>query len=93
MAIKQIIINLTRPFVQYALIIFKVTRLIFQRFLELNRLYGLSGFIIALSGSSNVWQAEARVLGDMNNDQAMEFRKSVQDECSMIAVAVSDKDL
>lgn len=60
-----------------------------ERIVALSHLYGPAGFIVAYFGSSSVWNVEAQIIGERNDKQALEFRKSIQDECSMIAVAVS----
>ncbi|KAG8405412.1 hypothetical protein J3458_022069 [Metarhizium acridum] len=61
---------------------------VFKRFWALIHLYGVvSGFTVGLCGSSNVWSVEAKVIGDLDEKQALDFRKSLQGECSMIAVA------
>lgn len=53
-----------------------------------SRLYGISGFIVWWFGSKNVWRMQAQVLGGLKDEDAMAFRKSIQDECTMTAVAV-----
>lgn len=73
----------------YGFISFEYFKKKAQRLLALTHLYGLTGLILGVFGSSNVWLAEARILGGMVDNQAMEFRKSVQDECNMIAIEVS----
>lgn len=60
-----------------------------ERIVALSHLYGPAGFIVAYFGSASVWNVEAQIIGERNDKQALEFRKSIQDECSMIAVAVS----
>lgn len=51
-------------------------------------MYGLfDGVVLALLGSRKVWEAEARVIGGLVDDEAMDFKRSVQDQCNMIAIA------
>ena len=52
------------------------------------RLYGISGIVVAVFGSRNIWEMQAEVLGSRNDETAMAFRKSVQDESTTSAVAV-----
>lgn len=51
-------------------------------------LYGAPGIILYLFGSRTTWNVEAQVLGRQDEDDAMQFKKSVQDECTMVSVAV-----
>ncbi|CAI6332924.1 unnamed protein product [Periconia digitata] len=54
------------------------------------RLYGGGpGFILFIFGNRTVWRTEASVLGIMDDDDALGFKKSVQDECTMISVAAA----
>lgn len=59
-----------------------------RRPLDLFDLYGYPGLALFLFGSRTTW-TEAYVLGKVNDEDAMNFKKSVQDECTMISVAVS----
>jgi hypothetical protein len=61
----------------------------FSRPVHLTKLYGPSGIILYLFGSRTTWRTEAHVLGRLNDSDARDFKKSVQDECTMISVAVS----
>lgn len=66
--------------------------LLFVSVLRPFRLYGLYGALGALLfffGSRTTWSVEAQVLGRLDEDDAMQFKKSVQDECTMVSVAVS----
>ena len=56
--------------------------------LDYIKLYGISGLVLFFFGSPIVWQLQARVLGSLDDKDALEFRKSMQDECTMTAVAV-----
>lgn len=56
--------------------------------LHLIRLYGLPGIVLLFFGSQTTWRIEAQVLGKLDDKEALEFKKSVQDECTMISVAV-----
>lgn len=52
-------------------------------------LYGVPGIFLFLFGSQTTWSVEAQVLGRLGEDDALQFKKSVQDECTMVSVAVS----
>lgn len=71
--------------------IFAVLELVIQhirRPIDLFDLYGLSGIFLYLFGSRTTWSVEAHVLGIVSDDDALNFKKCVQDECTMISVAV-----
>lgn len=85
----KVLVDVIKPYVVYVQAIAQVIKREIERYLALNRLYGSSGYIVALCGNSNVWRVEAKIIGELDDNQATEFRKSIQDECSMIAVAVS----
>ncbi|MCJ1428527.1 hypothetical protein MMC29_006437 [Sticta canariensis] len=59
----------------------------FYRPLGYVRLYGISGAVVAVFGSRNIWEMQAEVLGSLNDETAMAFRKSVQDESTTSSVA------
>jgi hypothetical protein len=59
-----------------------------RRPIDLFDLYGVSGIFLYLFGSRTTWRTEAHVLGTVSDDDALNFKKSVQDECTMISVAV-----
>jgi hypothetical protein len=63
------------------------TRQIFRP-LHLFRLYGLGGLFLYAFGNRTTWCVQAQVLGNLENSDAETFKKSVQDECTMISVAV-----
>jgi len=52
-------------------------------------LYGPAGIIVYTFGSQDVWQMQMQVLGSFDQAEAMNFKKSIQEESSIIAVAVS----
>jgi len=56
--------------------------------IRLLNLYGPSGFLLYYFGSLTTWRVEAQVLGRLDDDDAMGFKKSVQDEGTMVSVAV-----
>lgn len=60
-----------------------------RRPLDLFDLYGYPGLALFLFGTRTTWRTEAYVLGKVNDEDAMNFKKSVQDECTMVSVAVS----
>lgn len=51
--------------------------------------YGLSGCAICVFGSREVWRIQVQILGSTRDSDAMDFKKSAQDESNIIAVAVS----
>ena len=60
----------------------------FVRGLQLYELYGPSGIPLLLFGSRTIWRIQAQILGRLEADDALAFKKSVYNECTMIAVAV-----
>ena len=61
---------------------------VIRRAIPLFRLYGLPGIVLLFFGSRTTWRVEAQILGKLDDKEALEFKKSVQDECNMISVAV-----
>ena len=59
-----------------------------RRPFDLIDLYGLSGIFLYLFGSRTTWRTEAHILWSVSDEDALNFKKSVQDECTMIFVAV-----
>lgn len=55
---------------------------------EYLKLYGVYGVVILVFGARNVWDMEAEVVGSRNDETAMAFKKTVQDESTTCAVAV-----
>ena len=51
-------------------------------------LYGPSSIPLLLFGSRTTWRIEAQILGQLKEEDATAFKKSILDECTMIAVAV-----
>ena len=51
--------------------------------------YGLSGLIICVFGSREVWRIQVQILGSTRDSEAMDFKRSAQDDSNIIAVAVS----
>jgi hypothetical protein len=60
----------------------------FVRGLQLNEWYGPSGIPLFFFGSRTIWRIQAQILGQLKDDDALAFKKSVYNECTMIAVAV-----
>lgn len=58
------------------------------RAFHLSVLYGPSSIPLLLFGSRATWRIEAQVLGQLKDEDAATFKKSILDECTMIAVAV-----
>lgn len=61
--------------------------------IALFRYYGVPGLFYYVFGSRTTWRTEAHVLGTRADEDALNFKKSVQEECTMISVAVSDRYL
>jgi hypothetical protein len=53
------------------------------------RLYGAAGVILWCFGSRDVWYIQLQVLYSTSDADATNFKKSVQEESNIIAVAVS----
>jgi hypothetical protein len=88
MGLTDVLIDGVLPLVEYVQAVLNGLKGVVDRIFALNRLYGLSGLVVAFCGSSKVWEIEAKLLGELDDKHAAEFKKSIQDECSMIAVAV-----
>ena len=83
------IVTQTMPSVSaFTFAIIKVFIISLQPF-YLFKLYGLSGLVLLIFGSRSTWLIEAHLLGEVDDSEAMQFKKSVQDDCTMISVAVS----
>ncbi|KFY93942.1 hypothetical protein V500_03483 [Pseudogymnoascus sp. VKM F-4518 (FW-2643)] len=52
-------------------------------------LYGPSSIPLLLFGSRATWRLEAQILGQLKEEDAAAFKKSILDECTMIAVAAA----
>ena len=52
------------------------------------RYYGPSGVFLAVFGSRTIWTTQAELLASLNDDDALAFRKTIQDESNLTAVAV-----
>ena len=50
--------------------------------------YGLAGFMICTFGSREVWRIQVQILGSTRDSDAMDFKRSAQDDSNIIAVAV-----
>lgn len=54
------------------------------------RAYGpTGGLAIATFGNKSVWKVQAKLLGDPEPPSALNFKKTVEDECSRIGLIVS----
>jgi hypothetical protein len=51
--------------------------------------YGFGGIVLWIFGSSAIWRMEKQVLESDGEEVAMDFKKSIQNESNMIAVAVT----
>ena len=58
------------------------------RAFQLLELYGPPGLFLFLFGSKMTWHIEAQILGQMIDEDALAFKKYIQDECTMVSVAV-----
>jgi hypothetical protein len=56
--------------------------------IPLIRLYGPRGLLLFVFGDRTAWRTQAAVLGNLEDEEAMAFKKSVQNECSMVSIAV-----
>ena len=56
--------------------------------ISFSTLYGSSAVPLIAFGSVATWRVEARILGRLCDTEATEFKKSIQDECTMVSVAV-----
>ncbi|KAF2496463.1 hypothetical protein BU16DRAFT_460458 [Lophium mytilinum] len=68
-----------------------ITSVAARRPFQLLILYGVSGLFLYLFGSNTTWRVESQVLGQLSGDDgvddAMNFKTSVLDGCTMISVA------
>jgi hypothetical protein len=55
----------------------------------LYQLYEISAVPLYLFGSRTTWRTQAFVLGTADDGHAIDFKRAVQDECTMKSVAVS----
>jgi hypothetical protein len=60
-----------------------------RRVYQLCKLYGISGIPLSIFGNQTTWRIQAQILGQLNDGDAVAFKESVYNECTMIAVAVS----
>jgi hypothetical protein len=51
--------------------------------------YGVSGLFICIFGSPEIWRIQVQILGSSRDSDAMDFKRSAQDDSNIIAVAVS----
>ncbi|KFZ14085.1 hypothetical protein V501_03412 [Pseudogymnoascus sp. VKM F-4519 (FW-2642)] len=59
------------------------------RAFHLFTLYGPSSIFLFFFGNRATWRIEAQVLGQLKEEDATTFKKSILDECTMIAVAAA----
>lgn len=50
--------------------------------------YGVSGLVLCFFGNRDIWRVQVQVLRSTSDIDTINFRKSVQEGCSIIAVAV-----
>ncbi|CCD43743.1 hypothetical protein BofuT4_P009910.1 [Botrytis cinerea T4] len=51
------------------------------------RWYGIAAISLKLYGSHTVWLLQAQIIGELQDEDAISFKKMAYDECTMIAVA------
>ncbi|EUC51347.1 hypothetical protein COCMIDRAFT_144 [Bipolaris oryzae ATCC 44560] len=59
----------------------------FSSIIFFTKYYGLSGLVLCFFGNRDIWRVQVQVLRSTSDIDAMNFRKSAQGECSIIAVA------
>ncbi|CZS93649.1 uncharacterized protein RAG0_03831 [Rhynchosporium agropyri] len=74
---------------QIIILVVKIFAQTIRRPMDLVDLYGVSGIFLYFFGSRTTWGTEAQVLGTVSDDDALSFKKSVQDECTIISVAAA----
>jgi fructose-1,6-bisphosphatase len=84
LAFATLLINV----VEIPIRLFSLCKNVFQQSVALYDLYGSSATLLLLLGSRTTWVTEAQVLGRFQDEEALQFRQSVQDECTMVSVAV-----
>ena len=77
------------PSLQLALDIADASAREFVRGYRLFIWYGLSGIPLFLFGNRTTWRLQAQILGQVEDEDAMAFKSSVYNECTMIAISVS----
>ncbi|OAL43353.1 hypothetical protein IQ07DRAFT_637092 [Pyrenochaeta sp. DS3sAY3a] len=88
---KSAVVNIRIVFSSVLLIAELLESSVFRPF-RLFQLYGASGLFLFVFGSRTTWRTQAYVLGKVDDDDALNFKKSVHDECTMISVAPSPLD-
>ncbi|ATZ52382.1 hypothetical protein BCIN_08g01250 [Botrytis cinerea B05.10] len=53
------------------------------------RWYGIAAISLKLYGSHTVWLLQAQIIGELQDEDAISFKKMAYDECTMIAVAAA----
>jgi hypothetical protein len=51
--------------------------------------YGVSGLLMCIFGSREIWRIQVQILGSSRDSDAMDFKRSAQDDSNIVAVAVS----
>jgi hypothetical protein len=77
------------PSIRLALDVADVYAREFVRGYQLCKWYGQSGIPLFIFGNRTTWRIQAQILGELDDDDALAFKTSVYNECTMIAVAVS----
>lgn len=67
---------------------FSLVSLSVRRVIGLVQLYGPSGIVLFIFGSFSIWNLEAKVLSQLDEESVDNFKKSILDECTMISVSV-----
>jgi hypothetical protein len=61
----------------------------FVRCYQLCKMYGVTGVPLFIFGNRTIWRMQAQILGELKDEDALAFKESVYNECTMIAVSVS----
>lgn len=65
----------------------------FADFITCGQLYGpVSGLAVAIFGNKSMWRMQADVLSSLDDIDALEFRKIIQDESAMVGISVGVAD-
>jgi hypothetical protein len=83
-----LLLDIVFPYVRIFLDIADSSALRIVRVYQLCKWYGQFGIFLYLFGNHTTWRIQAQVLGELSDDDALAFKSSIYNECTMIAVAV-----
>ena len=87
------IVGLIASVISIAKIAYEVTYYSFADPITWIQLYGpVSGLAVAMFGNKSVWRMQADVLSSLDDTDALEFRKIIQDESAMVGISVCFSD-